>query len=168
MYIYIPPLSSDTSSPFSNTPLTFFTPREKRKMEPNFTTWPRRAVGRGSLPKFLVVLVLLCTVFVWMAGSLYRREETLELPSAPVVAEVSLMPKVSAYTSKPKPHLNHFWGVDVTPGHLRGEGERNRTQLGREKASLVMLVRYVGGGGADGGAGGGGGTVWLTRTTLQE
>lgn len=35
---------------------------------------------------------------------------------------------------------NHFWGVE-TPRHYRGEGPKNRTQIGIEKASLVMLVR---------------------------
>ena len=131
-------------------------PRRKHNlgMETNFTAWSRRAVGRGALPKFLVLTVLLCTVLVWTAGSLYRRGETMVMPSPPAITNVAPPkpppppppppPKPPTYTYKPKPYPDHFWGVDVTPNHLRGEGDRNRTQIGREKASLVMLVRYVG------------------------
>jgi hypothetical protein len=121
---------------------------------------PRRGPGslRGSLPKFLITIILVCTVLVWMAGSVYRRDSDLastNFAKNPVPTNIvyhaneldgfvdtPAPPPPEPTSPNPKVGLKHWWGVE-TPYHFRGEGPRNRTQIGREKASLVMLVRCV-------------------------
>jgi hypothetical protein len=111
--------------------------------------------------KTLIILAVLCTLLFWMAGS--RRVAplqdaaskfeglntvaTLKVPETPKVAEAGIAtPTPPAPAPTPYQSLRfkkHFWGVPETSEHLRGEGVRNRTQIGIEKASLVMLVRCV-------------------------
>ncbi|KAA8911544.1 nucleotide-diphospho-sugar transferase [Sphaerosporella brunnea] len=128
-------------------------------MDGKFTLLPRRGGSlRGSLPKFLIAIILLCTVLVWLAGSVYRRDTLASAPLAadrPTPTHISYEPdSISGFVETPAPPpveeqpttpnskvgLKHWWGVE-SPYHFRGEGPRNRTQIGREKASLVMLVR---------------------------
>lgn len=74
-------------------------------------------------------------------------DEQQQQPDLPaVVAAAATRTAATAFPSivrSSDPKLKHFWGVPPTPAHLHGEGVRNRTQIGREKASLVMLVRCV-------------------------
>ena len=144
--------------------------------------------GRLGLRRTFIVLILLCTTVVWMAGNLYGRRIAIISTTPPnsnshgntnAPKQVKIMtdpapppivvpdeqqqqpdllaviaaaatrtvavaaPAFSSIVKSSDPKLKHFWGVPPTPAHLRGEGVRNRTQIGREKASLVMLVRCV-------------------------
>jgi hypothetical protein len=127
---------------------------------------------RSVLPKVVLLGAFVAAVMLWMTAVPYYKEYSLSdavsnqpVATVPTTPESTSSPAVDPMqlevqpdpiepdpiepdpiepdpsVALPQADAKHVWGVQ-TPYHLYGEGAKNRTQIGKEKASLVMLVRY--------------------------
>ena len=99
-----------------------------------------------SRTKVLIFAVAVATVFVWYSGTVqykhHSRDVALNAPTSTPTHHASFVEPTSAPAPKARLH-EPDWPAFNGLGHLRGSGLKNRTQIGAEKASLVMLVRCV-------------------------
>lgn len=106
--------------------------RNTMKINPVNSRLGRLVRRNPSLPRVLALVLLVVATAVWASGALHWSAK----PPA------RLVPTTKVNTPPPPPQPQpHFWESYLGPGRLRGSEERNRTQIGIEKASLVMLVR---------------------------